>query len=124
MFLVGIFQWWYGSGWIRHVKHSYVGILRTADFFSLGLLAKTLFNPFKQISAGRVQGPLPVQLKAFADRLFSRIVGGVIRSLTILIGMVVISLRCLWTVASIIIWTVLPLAPIIGILLWLSGVTI
>ncbi len=40
-------------------------VLRTADFFSVGLLLKTLFNPFRQISAAPVGGDLSVQLSAF-----------------------------------------------------------
>lgn len=123
MFLVGIFQWWYGSGWLRHVKRSYVGVLRVADFFSLGLLLKTLFSPYKQISAGGVQGPFPVVFRAFLDRLFSRVVGGVIRTFTALVGLVVIMLRALWMLASIILWTVVPLIPVAGLVLWLNGVT-
>lgn len=125
MFLVGIFQWWYGSGWLRHLRRSYIGILRTADFFSIGLLLRTLFNPFKQISANSgAQNTLPLQISAFFDRLFSRLVGATIRSMTIIIGLVVISLRCLWVVVSVLGWTLLPLTPIIGTVLWLSGVTL
>lgn len=119
---MGIFQWWYGAGWLRHVRRSYVGILRTADTFSLSLLLKTLFNPFKQISAPSVNGGFPVQLQAFFDRLFSRLVGAVIRTLTILLGMIIITARSLWVLASIIVWTILPLVPIIGIGMWLGGV--
>ncbi len=122
MFLVGIFQWWYGSGWLRHAKRTYVGILRVADFFSISLLLRTLFNPFKQISAANVQGSFPVMLSAFFDRLFSRVVGGVIRTLTIFIGLVVIALRIGWSVVSIVLWTLLPLTPLLGLVLWLSGV--
>ena len=122
MFLVGIFQWWYGDGWIRHLKRSYLGILRIADLFSIGLLIKTLFNPFRQISAAQVQGPLPVQLSAFFDRLFSRAVGSVVRLMTILIGLVVITLRVIWTLISMLIWTLLPLTPFIGFFMWISGV--
>ena len=124
MFLVGIFQWWYGAGWVRHARRSYVGILRTADVFSLALLLKTLFNPFKQISAGGGGTSFPAQFQALVDRLFSRAVGATIRSLTILIGMAVISARAVWTLCSIALWTILPLVPLIGVALWLSGVTV
>ena len=120
---MGIVQWWYGSGWLRHIRRSYVGIVRTADAFSIGLLLKTLFNPFRQISAGTVQGPLPVQLRAFTDRLFSRCIGAVFRILAIGVGMIVIAARSLWTIASIVMWTLLPMTPIAGVALWLLGVT-
>lgn len=122
MFLVGIFQWWYGEGWLRHVRLSGLGILRTADFFSIGLLTRTLFAPFHQISAGRVNGPLPVKLRAFADRLFSRIFGGVFRMIFIVIGTIAISLRAVWAFVSLMAWTLLPLTPVIGVVLWQLGV--
>lgn len=124
MFLVGIFQWWYGAGWLRHIRRSYVGVLRAADAFSIGLLLKTLFNPFKQISAASVNGGFPVQLQAFFDRMFSRAVGTVIRSFTIIIGLVVIVMRILWTVISIVVWTILPLTPALGVVFWLMGVLV
>ena len=119
---MGILQWWYGEGWLRHMKRSYVGLLRAADTFSIGLLFRTLFNPFRQISAGAVQGPFPVQLRAFVDRLFSRCIGGVFRILAIGVGLVVILVRSVWTIVSIVIWTILPLTPVIGITLWAAGV--
>lgn len=121
MFLVGIFQWWYGRGWVRHLKRSYVGILRTADYFSVGLLFKTLFNPFKQISAGKVQGGLSEQFGAFVDGSISRFIGANIRFWTIIIGLAVILLRSSWVLVSIVSWSVLPFVPIIGLILWLNG---
>lgn len=124
MFLVGIFQWWYGEGWSRHLKRSGIGILRTADAFSIGLLVRTLFNPFRQISAAQVQGALPEQLNAFFDRLFSRAIGGVVRTIMIFVGMIVIFIRVLWMLASMVAWTLLPLTPLAGLFLWFSGVTL
>lgn len=122
MFLVGIFQWWYGSGWLRHIKRSYVGVLRTIDFFSITLLLKTLFNPFKQISASDTGNNLPAQFQAFLDRSFSRMVGATIRTLTIAIAVAVIGLRLLWVLCSIVIWSILPFLPILGAVMWLGGV--
>ena len=124
MFLVGIFQWWYGAGWLRHVRRSYAGVLRTANTFSLSLLLKTLFSPFKQISAANVGGSPPAQFHAFLDKTFSRAVGAFIRTFTILFGTVAISLRLAWSFLSIILWTLLPFVPIIGVILWLSGVSV
>lgn len=92
-----------------------------ADTFSIGLLLKTLFNPFKQISAADVKGGFPVQFQAFLDRLFSRAVGSVIRTFTIIIGLVAITVRALWMFFSVIIWALLPLTPVLGLVLWISG---
>ncbi len=122
MFLVGVLGWWYGRGWSDHLKRVYRGILAVANFFSIGLLLKTLFNPFKQISAGSPQGPLPVQISAFFDRLFSRVVGGTIRSITILIGLIAISLSLIWAIVAIVVWVFLPIIPILGVIMWFMGV--
>lgn len=122
MFLVGIFQWWYGNGLIKHTKQCLVGILRTADFFSIGLLARTLFNPFRQISAAQVNGPLPVKFQAFFDRLFSRAVGTVVRAIVMIVGLFIILMRTVWAGLLILGWVILPGLPIIGIVLWQMGV--
>lgn len=97
-----------------------LGVLRTADVFSIGLLVRTLFDPFRQISAGqiRAQAPLAVKMQAFFDRLFSRAVGTVVRLLVLFAGLVVIGLRVVWAVGSIVVWALLPLTPVIGIILW------
>ena len=123
MFLVGIFQWWYGDGLRDHVKRCFLGILRTADFFSVGLLTRTLFNPFRQISAASSHDlSLPAQLNAFFDRLFSRAVGTVVRTIMIIVGLLMLLLRSLWVGGLIIAWLVLPILPIVGLILWRSGV--
>lgn len=100
------------------MKLSSLGILRTADYFSIDLLLKTLFNPFRQISAAEVDGPLPMKMQAFFDRLFSRAVGTVVRTIFIFIGLAAIILRCIWVLFSVLVWTILPLTPILGIAFW------
>ena len=124
MFLVGIFQWWYGNGLLQYIRQSFLGVLRTADFFSVGLLLRTLFNPFRQISAAPVGGALSVQLSAFFDKLFSRAIGAVVRSMVIIVGILMILLRFLWMIAGVIMWLALPLMPFIGIILWQLGVSV
>lgn len=124
MFLVGIFQWWYGNGLLQYIRQSFLGVLRTADFFSVGLLLKTLFNPFRQISAAPVGGDLSVQLSVFFDKMFSRVIGAVVRSMVIIIGILMILLRFLWMILGIIMWLALPLMPFIGIILWQLGVSV
>lgn len=119
---MGIFQWWYGAGLKKHARHVYTGMLRTADFFSIGLLIKTLFNPFRQISAGAVQGGLPEQFRAWADRTFSRVFGAFLRLCLIVIGLACLSVRAVYAGASMIAWLVLPATPVIGVWFWMIGV--
>ena len=81
--------WWYGQGWhlqLTAVKRRW---LRWADYFSFSTLIQTLFAPFRQIGAGSVRGSLEVQLRQWSDRTFSRAVGFVVRTLTLLVGTIV-----------------------------------
>ena len=82
------------------------------------LLTRTLFNPFRQISAASSHDlSLPAQLNAFFDRLFSRAVGTVVRTIMIIVGLLMLLLRFLWVGGLIIAWLVLPILPIVGLIL-------
>lgn len=121
MVIVGLLSWWYTAGLIERLRRLRARLSSVADYFSLSLLARTLFAPFRQISAGQVDGPLPVQLRAFFDRLFSRVIGAVVRLIMIgvgtaaLVGMVVYGLIVLAG------WLLMPLAPMIGLVMMMTG---
>lgn len=117
MFLVGLMQWWYGRGWAEEASRIGRRIKGAADFFSIGQLFKTLFSPFRQISAGRVGGSLSIQFRAFIDRLISRIVGAFVRSGTILVGLVVLFGHLLAGAVALAIWLILPILPVAGFIL-------
>lgn len=99
-------------------------MVRTADFFSIGLLAQTLFSPFRQISAGATQGPLPVQLRAFFDRTFSRVFGAFLRTIMIIVGLCALLVRALLSLLGSLGWMIMPVTPILGVALWLMGVSL
>ena len=95
MFLVGLISWWYGRGWVEQLRRSGGMLMRTLEFFSVGQLAATLFSPFRQISVGVGGVGLAAAFSAFIDRLISRIIGAIIRSGTILIGITLKALQSL-----------------------------
>ena len=121
MFLAGIMSWWYGNG--LRLRLAMIGsrIARTNDYFSIGLLASTLFSPYRQISAGKVSGPLSLQLRAFVDRLISRFIGAIVRAFMILLGLVVISLQAIVGMVIMFFWIIISLFPVIGLLLAVTG---
>ena len=120
MFIVGILSWWYGDGWRQRFAITRESILKTNDFFSITLLLKTLFTPFRQISAGKVRGPIGVQLQAFLDRLFSRLIGAFVRSIVIFIGVFGIFFHAVFGAIIMVVWAVLPVLPLIGMGLAMS----
>lgn len=118
---MGILGWWYGTGWKQRFTALKERLSSTADYFSIDLLLKTLFSPYRQISAGQVRGSINVQMHAFLDRLLSRIIGAVIRSFMIIMGIVGMTLYTLIGGFLVLFWGVVPLLPVIGIVLWMMN---
>jgi hypothetical protein len=121
MFIVGLIGWWYGPGWRQRVSMATERLAQTADFFSIDLLARTLFSPFRQISAGGMRGPLGVQMRAFFDRLLSRFIGAGIRTVLIIFGFFALLFTALLNGLMIIVWAFVPLLPVVGLILALMG---
>ena len=121
MFIVGILSWWYGAGWRHRFVMLRERLATTVDYFSIDLLAGTLFSPFRQISAGHVNGPLGVKMRAFLDRLISRCIGAMVRSVVIVIGVAAILLHIVIGCATLIVWATLPFLPVVGFVLYVTG---
>lgn len=120
--IVALFSWWYGAGWARAAGRVGSRAQMVLETFSVSLLLRTLFDPFRQISAGQVRGSFDVQLRAFGDRLFSRIFGAVIRSFFILIGLMGALLAALFGLVELIIWPLVPLLPVVGAVMMAKGI--
>lgn len=97
--------------------------MATLDYFSIDLLLKTLFAPFRQISAGRVRGPVDVQIRAFFDQLISRLIGGFVRSILIIVGSLSLVFTAVIGGFVLVAWAFLPLLPVVGIILAMTGWT-
>lgn len=116
MTLVALFSWWYTAGWVRLARRVGQRVERALEMFSVDLLAKTLFAPFRQISAEQVQGPFAAQLKALGDRTFSRFVGLIARSLFIIFGCLGALAVGVFGLVQLLVWPLVPLLPVIGLL--------
>lgn len=123
MQIVGAIVWWYSDGLIQASKRVALRLDAILDYFSIGLLLKTLFAPFRQISAGHVAGPIGVRWQAFIDRLVSRCIGAIVRSLMIIFGLVTLIISCIFGLVTIVCWTLIPLLPIAGLVMTIIGWT-
>lgn len=121
MFIVGILSWWYGGGWKRRIVLLREQMAAIIDYFSIGLLIKSLFSPFRQISAGQVSGSLEVKMRGFADRLISRCIGAMLRVGVIIAGLITIILSAVMGSVTLVVWALAPVMPIIGIVLFAIG---
>lgn len=113
-----MFSWWYGAGWRQRAMTVRERLLATMDYFSIDILLRTYFSPFRQISAGRVEGPLGVKLQAFFDKLISRIIGATVRTFIMLIGVVCIAFQTISGGFILATWVIVPLFPVIGVFLF------
>lgn len=121
MFLTGILSWWYGDGFLGRIQMTKKRLVGTADMFSIGLLISTLFQPFRQISAEKISGPVADQFRAFFDKLLSRIIGAVVRSVVIISGVIMLTIVLIFSVIFLLIWLVAPFAPVIGLIMSVIG---
>lgn len=119
--LMAFFSWWYGEGWRRQMVRLSRRMAGLLDTFSFDLLLRTLFQPFRQISSGRVQGSLSVQFQAVVDKLISRMIGSMIRVVMLLVGVLSVIVVGLFCLLELLIWPFLPVAPLIGFVLMTSG---
>lgn len=112
MGLVQVF--WYYINW--HYTKAWSDILRiianylwfVGNFFSIELLAKTLFSPWKRlnISGGRNQED-SFFVALFINTLM-RFIGFGVRMLTIIIGMIALIITAAISCVAVIVWFVFP----------------
>jgi hypothetical protein len=117
MIVFDMLTWWYTTAWaqvVLGVRRRSMGVL---EAFSVRLLARTLFAPFRQIDAGSVRGPIGVQLRAWFDRTFSRFFGAILRSIMIFCGVAgaagMFVAGTLWAL----VWLIIPFLPLVGLLM-------
>lgn len=120
MLLVGFFSWWYGAGWAGQLTDIGSGLSRVNDYFSIPNLLKTIFKPFRQISSNETGRSLQGKFEALLDKLFSRMIGAVVRLLMIVAGLVSMLLLGMVGLMRLVIWPLFPLVPVAGFMLMIS----
>lgn len=115
-----IFGWWYrpGFGWaFGQIKKNLDMIGQT---LAINVLLKTLFAPWKQITSNNYKIGI---FQKLIDNSVSRFIGFFVRFFMLIFGglwaLFVVILGIIW----IIVWPLIPIAPIILVFLAVKGVT-
>ena len=126
MAITEMFFWWYSRGWQVFIAKIRTWLSGVTDFFSMDSLIRTLFKPYRQISAESTSNTASLDLKfhMFLDRLVSRLIGFISRLFLLIVGVVIIILGSLMSLILIILWPIIPLLPIVGIILSIAGAII
>jgi hypothetical protein len=117
MLFVDLLSWWYGLGWAKLMQKVTSRIMGVLHFFSVGQLAASLFAPYRQISAGQVNGAVGDQMRALGDRMFSRAIGAVVRTILIAAGLFSTIVTAVIGLILVITWPLFPMLPFVGLFL-------
>ena len=120
MVIISLLSWWYSEGWLEQISLTKRSFIKLADKFSIGMLLKTLFAPFRQISVGEQAGKTASLSSVIADKLISRLVGSVMRLVMVFVGTLALIIYAIISVLRLAGWPLLPLAPVLGLILMVS----
>ena len=114
--LFEFFAWWYGPGWLSAWKGCFNWVRGVQLAFSVDVLLKTLFSPWKRIVSlpGR---SIDEKFKALIDNLISRVIGFFVRLIVLIAALVMITVT---TVAGLVLAVAWPLVPLLalGLIFW------
>lgn len=119
MAFIEMILWWYPSGWRLFISKAKATLSNIIDFFSMDSLIRTLFKPYRQISAASASTNASLDLKfhMFIDRLVSRFIGFFSRLFLLIIGTLFLLAGSIISLAIIILWPLIPLLPILALII-------
>lgn len=124
MLATGLISWWYSDGYKLFAAKLWTKLGDTADLFSIGSLLRTLFAPYRQISANAGGKSIDDKILGLVDRLVSRFVGGTVRLGIVIFGVIILILQSIGSIISLVVWPILPFTPILFIVLAVMGVAL
>ncbi len=110
--------WHYTKAWQDSVRVIENYLWFVGNFFSINLLLRTLFSPWRRLSVSGGKGGEESFFGALLINTLMRGVGFLIRSATIVLGAVVVLLTIVLSAAFIVVWLCLP---VLVVLFFLAG---
>lgn len=110
MLMVAFFKWWYGAGWAIVWHNSLARLQHVGQSFSIKLLIRTLFAPWRRISmSGR---SLDGKIQAAVSNGVGRLVGFTVRVIVLLTAGMVFVVFAIFGLFSIVLWPLIPPAAV------------
>ena len=116
MLMLSFFSWWYGQGLARLVRAIQRRVQQLADMFSVAILLRTLFSPWRRIITYPGAG-LEAHVRAMLDNMVSRFIGFFVRVIVLLSAAVLFAVLMVVSVLQIILWPLLPVIAV-GLIIW------
>lgn len=103
------FKWHYGKGFNEFILNARSFLSFLTHFFSLKLLFKTLFSPWKRMGESYEKGfHLEKTLSTLLVNTILRVVGAVTRLVIISVGVLVIIIFVIFTFVGLVSWLFMP----------------
>lgn len=116
MLALQMFVWWYGQGWKAAAKSIGRGVGGISRLFSIPILIRTLFAPWKRIIS-YPGASLDAKLRAYGDNIVSRAVGFTVRFLVLLTALVTSTVVAAGGVIGCVLWPLVPPAAV-ALIVW------
>jgi hypothetical protein len=82
------------------------------NFFSVGLLLRTLFVPWQRLDEHGQKGNIQSYFEAFVITTMMRFVGAFIRIIFIILGLIVVAIVSVIAFFASILWLIIPVLPL------------
>jgi hypothetical protein len=112
-------RWWYGTGWLQALKRISTWPQSIERAFSIMILLKTLFAPWRRIITAGGKS-LDAKMHAALDNLVSRLIGSVVRTGALLAAGVATFAAFLSAIIIAIVW---PFMPVLIVVFIVKGIT-
>jgi len=116
--ILQFWKWYYTEAVKNLIKIWKNFIIFVQEYYSIPLLLKTLISPWKRDVTRKPQGfNIKKLLEAFAFNAISRIIGFLVRSITVVFGLICLLGVIILGFIALVAWLILPLALIFLIVL-------
>lgn len=107
--MITYFSWWYAQEPSLLWQAVRVITKKTFYSFSVGLLIRTLFDPWKRDVLSAQNASLDVRIRIMFENLMTRLIGAIVRFFTIIAGLISTIIVFLILLAIFIVWLLLPI---------------
>jgi hypothetical protein len=108
LLIVDFGMWYYTRGFVDVLAVWFNFMWFITHFFSIPLLLRTLFSPWKRMTDDGKPRSIEAYMEAFVMNVMSRIFGAIVRTTIILVGIMALCLGVIALVTMLVFWLFAP----------------
>ncbi|HET6924463.1 MAG TPA: hypothetical protein VFH39_01365 [Candidatus Saccharimonadales bacterium] len=116
MLAIKFLTWWYTAGWRDAGRRVNRQLSSVSDAFSVGILLRTLFAPWRRIISYPGAG-IDAHIHAALDNAVSRFIGFLVRMMALIAASVMLLVSMIGGAVVLLLWPLLPLLAL-GLIAW------